>query len=205
LLIVEFYGSSVSGYEFSPDDFSAREFSYRRSPFTQTLRSDRYNQPYSFECSAMTAKGHIKVVTSTPKRWDLFRETNSIDDPLSKDFDARFLTHFLDYGAQQWTVSYPKKATLLWPEIAKLARAGLYLHIPPIMLSAIGDHYTDFSDRSPAQFKLEIGPQLAQAYRTAARIAEINDDGNQLRWLAEAERLDRWTDQPTDSGSDNGP
>lgn len=192
LLISEFYGCAVSGYEFSPDDFTARQFSYRRSPLTKTLRSDRKNEPYELACWSIVNDGHIKIVNSTPQRWDLYSENVQSGDRLASEFDARFLTHFLDDNSDQWTVAYPKKAAILWPEIAKLARSGLYLHIPPIMNKAIPNQYADDDRRSIEQFKSEIGQQLVDAYSMAARISDVNDDGLKNQWLTAAEEFKGW-------------
>lgn len=191
LAVAEFYGCTVSGYEFSPDDFTARQFSYRRSPFTKTLRSDRQNTAHDFACSAMIDDGHITVVNSTPQRWDLFEENRQSSDRLDSEFDARFLTLFLDHNAHQWTVEYPKKAAFLWPEIAKLARSGLYLPIAEIMTQAIPDPYNEKKDRNWDQFHSEICQQLAVAYSRAAKISAANNDPRKSQWRSEADKFKR--------------
>lgn len=192
LLVAEFRGCTVSGHEFSPDDFTARSFSYRRSPLTQTLRSQRVNKPYEFDCTAIVGDGHIQIVTVTPQRWDLFAENTQLSDRLSSEFDARFLTHFFTGNTDQWTVAYPEKAALLWPEIAKLARSGLYLHIPEILTHAIPDQYVDQADQSLEAFKSEIGQRLADAYRMAARLSAINGDPRQSEYQTAADQFARW-------------
>ena len=185
LLIAEFYGCSVSGREFSPDDFTARSFSYRRSPFTGTLRSDRSNEDHEFDCTAIVDNGHISVVKSTPKRWDLFQENMQYSDELSSEFDARFLTHFLDYNSQQWTTDHPEKAAVLWPEVAKMSRQGLYLYLPEVMLAAIPEDYSysNEDDRSLREFTSQMKTKFADAYRLAANVAKANEDGKEDQWL----------------------
>lgn len=188
-VIAEFYGCSVSGLEFSPDDFTARSFSYRRSPLSQTLRSKRINQDHELYCTAMIDDGHITAITSTPKRWDLYEENMQHTDRLSGEFDARFLTHFLDYNAQQWTTSCPKKAALLWPEIAKMARNGLYLYIPEIMTTAIPKEYTDEENRTLETFFEQTKSEFANAYRLAARVAKANGNAKKSsQWSTAAAR-----------------
>jgi len=188
LLIAEFYGCSVSGREFSPDDFTARRFSYRRSPLSGTLRSKRKIETQELNCDSIIAEGHLKVVSSTPKQWDLYSENMQFSNKLSRDFDARFLTHFLNHNSEQWTISYPEKAALLWPEVATMARAGLYLYLPEVMTVAIPDQYVDGGDRTLEEFKSDIQKKFAEAYRLAAKVAQANGDSKAAQWVKAAKR-----------------
>jgi len=191
LLIAEFYGCTVSGNEFSPDDFTARRFSYRRSPLSGTLRSKRSNNTVELGCDSIVADGYITVVNSNPKQWDLYSEDMLLGNQLSQDFDARFLTRFLDYNAEQWTISYPEKAALLWPEVATMAREGLYLYLPEIMLDAIPDYYADPGDRTIEEFKSDMKTKFADAYRLAAKVANANGDSKvETQWLKSAEKYE---------------
>ena len=191
LLIAEFYGCTVSGNEFSPDDFTARRFYYRRSPLSGTLRSKRINKASDLQCDSIVADGHIAVVNSTPKQWDLYSENMQFSNKLSEDFDARFLTHFLNYNSEQWTVSYPEKAALLWPEVATMAREGLYLYLPEILLVAFPDHYADDGDRTIEEFKSDIQTKFADAYRLAAKVAKANGDSKaEKQWIKSAQKYE---------------
>jgi len=186
LLIAEFFGCSVSGSEFSPDDFSARSFFYRRSPFSGTVRTKRTNEDLDLYCGTITGDGHINVIKSTPKRWDLFQENVQYSNKLSSEFDARFLTHFLNYNSDQWTIANPEKAAILWPEVAKMAREGLYLYLPEIMIAAIPADPNDEENRSVERFKAEIKSKFAKGYRMAAKAAKAKDDGKESQWLKAA-------------------
>lgn len=190
LLMAEFFGCSVSGREFSPDDFSVRSFSYRRSPLSGAIRSKRTNSAVGFYCDSIAADGHITIVNSTPQRWDLCSEDMHFGNRLSEEFDARFLTHYLDYNTNQWTLSYPELAGLLWPEVATMARRGLYLYLPEIMLTAIPDEYNDGDDRTLEEFKSQIQTKFADAYRLAAQVAAANGDGKEKQWLEAAKKYD---------------
>ena len=189
LLIAEFYGCSVSGREFSPDDFSVRSFSYRRSPLTGTVRSTRKNRILDY-CDSIAADGHIKVINTTPKNWDLCAENMQFDSKLSAEFDARFLTHFLNYNSNQWTTAFPELASLLWPEVATMARQGLYLYLPEILLVAIPEDYNEGDDRSVEEFKSQIQTKFAQAYRLAAKVAKAKGDSKANQWLEAAEKYE---------------
>lgn len=190
LLLAEFYGCSISGREFSPDDFSVRQFSYRRSPLSGAIRSKRTNKILDYYCDSIAADGHITVINSTPQKWDLCSEDMHFSAKLSEEFDARFLTHYLDYDANQWTTAYPELASLLWPEVATMAREGLYLYLPEILLVAIPDEYNAGDDRSIEEFKSDIQPKFAQAYRLAAKVAKANGDPKATQWLQAAEKYE---------------
>lgn len=190
LLLAEFYGCSVSGREFSPDDFTVRRFSYRRSPLSGTIRSKRTNEILDYYCDSIAADGHIVVTNSTPQNWDLCSEDMQFSSKLSKDFDARFLTHYLNYNADQWTTAYPELASVLWPEVAIMAREGLYLYLPEIMLAAIPTEYNEGDDRSVEEFKSEIQTKFAEAYQLAAKVAKANGDSKASQWLEAAEKYE---------------
>ncbi len=190
LLIAEFYGCSVSGREFSPDDFSVRRFSYRRSPLSGSIRSKRKNKILDSYCDSIAGDGHITILNSTPQNWDLCDEDMQFSNKLSEEFDARFLTHFLNYNSNQWTTAYPKLASLLWPEVAIMAREGLYLYLPEIMLAAIPEDYNEGDDRSVEEFKSQIQAKFADAYRLAAKVAKANGDAKADQWLESAKKYD---------------
>ena len=192
LLFAEFYGCKIAGKEFSPDDFTARSFSYRRSPFSGTLRSGRINEFYDVDNFSIVNDGHVKIVNSNPKKWDLFRENMQVGDRLSGEFDARFLTHFFNYNSEQWTVAYPKKAAILWPEVATMAREGLYIYLPEVMRAGIPEDYEEESERSIPEFRSEIGQKLADAYRMAAKVSKVNKDGKEVQWKSAAKKYDVW-------------
>jgi hypothetical protein len=191
LLFAEFYGCSVSGREFSPDDFSVRRFAYRRSPLSGTLRSKRENSILDY-CGSIAADGHITIVNSKPQKWDLCSEDMQYSNRLSHEFDARFLTHYLNYNSDQWTTAYPELAGLLWPEVATMAREGLYLYLPEILLVAIPEEYHEGDDRSIEEFKSDIQTKFADAYRLAAKVAKANSDPDAKvdQWLKAAEKFD---------------
>ena len=191
LLIAEFYGCSVSGREFSPDDFTVRKFYYRRSPLSGAVRSGRRNTIQEY-CDSIVADGHITVINSNPKKWDLCSEDMQFSSKLSKDFDARFLTHFLNYNTDQWNTAYPELAAVLWPEVATMARKGLYLYLPEILLAAIPENYNEGDDRSVEEFKSDIKTKFAEAYRLAAKVTKANGDPDSKasQWLKAAEKYD---------------
>jgi hypothetical protein len=197
---IEFYGSTISGVEFSPDSFTQRKFSYRRSPFTGAIRGKRILTAIDSDCDSLIALNLIPSgVPTASNRWDLVSESLQTGDVLSADFDARFLTEYLDDATDQWNRTNVKKAEMLWPEIAMLVREQLYLPLPSLFHFAINSP----DELSDEQFEQRLHEQLAKAWFQAANItavrAQLGDesDGSQppasvadaKRFLKRATRL----------------
>ena len=115
----------------------------------------------------MTALNLIPAKGTTNQRWDLVSESFQTSDVLSADFDARFLTQYLDYSADQWNSNNVEKAEILWPEIALLVRERLYLQLPSLFHFAINSP----DDLSNEEFELLLNKQLGEAWYQAATVA----------------------------------
>ncbi len=163
---IEFYGFPVGGVEFSPDSFTQRQFQYWRSPFSRIIRSKRFLTTIVSECDSLVALNLIPKSDSTKQRWDLVSESLQTSDVLSSDFDARFLTQYLDYSTDQWNRNNVEKAEILWPEIALLVREGLYLQLPTLF------HFATNSpeELSNEEFEEQLNKQLAAAWFQAANV-----------------------------------
>jgi len=96
----------VSGVEFSPDSFTQRQFKYWRSPFTGAIRSKRILKTVVSQCDSIVALNLIPAKGTTDPRWDLVSESLQTSDVLSADFDARFLTQYLDFSTPTTNLSY---------------------------------------------------------------------------------------------------
>ncbi len=163
---IEFYGFPVSGVEFSPESFTQRQFKYWRSPFSGSIRSKRILTTVASECDSLVALNLIPAVVNKNPSWDLVSESLQTDDVLSADFDARFLTQYLDYSTDQWNRNNVEKAEILWPEIALLVRERLYLQLPSLFHFAINSP----DDLSNEEFEEQLNQQLAEAWFQAANI-----------------------------------
>jgi len=178
---IELYGLPVTGVEFSPDSFGQRQFRYWQSPFTGTIRSDRILTKIDSECGSLVALDLIPKTGNTKRSWDLVSEARQTSDVLSADFDARFLTKYLDYSTDQWNRNNVEKAEILWPEIAALVRERLYLQLPALFHFAINSS----DELSNDEFEDQLNKQLAKAWFqaanvTAARAQLAADDSQSL-------------------------
>ena len=165
-ICIEFYGLPVSGVEFSPDSFGQREFRYWKSPFTGIIRSKRFLTTTVSDCDSLIALNLIPATSSVNSRWDLISESRQFKDVLSADFDARFLTEYLDYSTDQWNRNNVKKAELLWPEIASLVRERLYLQLPPLFHFALNSP----EELSNEEFEEQLNQHLGEAWLQAANV-----------------------------------
>ena len=163
---LEFYGYPVGGVEFSPDSFTQRQFWYRRSPFTGIIRSKRILRTVESDCDSIVALNLIPAAGTTNDRWDLVSESLQTDDILSADFDARFLTEYLNYSTDQWNRTNVEKAEILWPEIVLLVRERLYLQLPPLFHFAVNSP----DKMSNEEFEERLNKQLADAWFQAATV-----------------------------------
>ncbi len=163
---LEFYGYPVTGVEFSPDSFTLREFSYWRSPFTGSVRSKRFLTPVDPKCDSLITLNLIPASGTTNPRWDLVSESLQTSKILSGDFDARFLTIFLNHTTDQWNRNNVEKAEILWPEVATLARERLYLQLPTLFHFAI-DSPEEWSNE---EFEEQLKRELAKAWFSGAQI-----------------------------------
>lgn len=163
---IEFYGYPVSGVEFSPDSFTLRQFRYRRSPFTGIIRSKRLLKTVVSDCDSLVALNLIPAKGTTILRWDLVSESLQTSDVLSADFDARFLTQYMDYATDQWNRNNVEKAEILWPEITLLVRERLYLQLPSLFHFALNSP----DELSNEEFEEQLNGQLAEAWFQAATV-----------------------------------
>ena len=163
---IEFYGYPVSGVEFSPDSFTQRRFRYYRSPFTGTIRGKRILQTVESDCDSLIVLNLVPTAGTTKGRWDLVSESLQTSDVLSADFDARFLTKYLDYKTDQWNRTNVEKAEMLWPEIALLVRERLYLQLPPLFHFAINSP----DELSNEAFEERLNKRLGEAWFQAANV-----------------------------------
>lgn len=128
------------------------------------------------KCDSVIALDLIPATGTADLRWDLVSESLQTGNVLSADFDARFLTEYLNYSTDQWNRTNVEKAEILWPEIALLVREGLYLQLPSIFHFAINSP----DELSNEEFELRLNGLLAEAWFQAATItaARAQSDSN---------------------------
>ncbi len=213
MMMVLMYGS-VSGNEFSPDDFTRRHFEYQRIPWLDwTISGIEYTDVTPELEQSLTISGLInksKPTGSKQKTWHLYHDSGV---PDSHGCDARFLTTYLDFSDWdsstatstpfwlKWNEQFPLSATIFWPMIADLARNEMYLIIPNVMRFALN---TTNDEPERFQSKLneltraswitsgELDLQLGNYQRATERLirAQLIDSSSEVATL-----IDRCRDQ----------
>jgi hypothetical protein len=163
MLILLMYGS-VSGSEFSPDDFTRRHFTYQRIPWLDwTISGIEYTDVTTKLEQTLKTEGLIdskKPASGAQKTWHLYRDSGV---PDSHACDARFLTTYLDFHDWdsktatstpfwlKWNEEFPQSAKIFWPTVADLARNEMYLIVPDVMRFAF-----DVTKDKPKPFESEL-------------------------------------------------
>lgn len=165
---------NVSGTEFSPTHFRTREFSFYEIPLvhvqlTPITRTDRTG-PVERQ---LRAKTWIKAPNGPPPEpWHLVtirRGTRASTAHASLLVEEMQLTELGKYFWKRWNVDYPKRATVLWPLVQRLAERELYVLIPELLARA-----RSLSGQDDAQeFLDDVTPWLIEQY--ASLIGDLRD------------------------------
>ncbi len=146
LFLSAYSNGMTTGNEISPDDFSQRRFSYCRAawlPFTFVgLSQTSTTLPF---VTQMNVDGLLAPVPVGVKNWHLVDDNHMPAD--SNAYDACILSRYLEMKAEDsvtyfweaWNTKSPKKAAIVWPLVAQLARAKRYYLIPLILDFAVYD------------------------------------------------------------------
>lgn len=173
ILLIPFVFSVVlaqaqkEGVEFSPDDFTTRRFQYAKIEWLDWTISglDHTDITSQFQQSLVDDLW-IKPRRNMNKTWHLVSDSITTGD--SPDFDARILFDYLqmpiwsDWNDDQ---SNQKKAKVLWPAVATLARNYVYWAIPDLMDLAINQ-----KSLSDQQFTQKVNQISADALLQNAKI-----------------------------------
>lgn len=143
ILIYLLFWGNTTGEEFSPTDFSRRRFSYNKMPiFGIILQGVTTSDVTPVFAQALKSDGLIGQNTSQNPRWHLV--SDNVSDASSSDFDAKFLTRYLDLTDENgesiwfaWNELHPDLAKKFWPVISSLAEEYLYLDVGDLMLRAM--------------------------------------------------------------------
>jgi tetratricopeptide (TPR) repeat protein len=168
----------VTGEEFSPDNFTRRQFVYWEVPLLgiQVWPIDRTDDTNDLE-RFLTADKLITEIKTTDaqRRWDLVQVSHGGFDQSAVGFsegEARILCSYLDAQDEnkkiiwlEWSKQHQELAKILWPMVAKLARQELYVFVPDLLLAARGA-----SDALKLQEKLE--GLLADKYLEMAQVQQ---------------------------------
>lgn len=213
MMMVLMYGS-VSGNEFSPDDFTRRQFVYQRIPWLDwTISGIEYTDITPELEQSLTISGLIderKSKGGKQQTWHLYHDSGV---PDSHACDARFLTTYLDFSDWdsgtatstpfwlKWNEQFPQSAKIFWPTIADLARNEMYLIIPDVMRFAmnvtddqLGSFQTELNELMRASWitSAESDLQLVDSHRAAERLirAQLIESSSELTALIDRCRND---------------
>lgn len=187
---------SVSGSEFSPRNFQAREFHYWEIPLVHLQVSPikrhgsgsvltRYLTSARLIDSKSENSTRSQDLTNDP--WHLVRWSRS--GRLISQADAELLVSHLEGPLadqwHQWSKDHPEQAKVLWSVVQRLALRELYVLIPDLFVLAQ-------SSQQPA----ELAANLARfiEIRVAEIAADLHETGNSGladQLLSEADEIQR--------------
>src|SRR5258706_2620910 len=133
---------NVLGTEFCPETFERRTFAFCEIPYTgiQVTGIQRDVDAGVVELH-MIQKGYLVPIQPPAKTWHLVSLIRFRCTWVSSD--ANLLITYLDakdgkeeYGWLNWSDAHPELAKILWPAVAKAARAGNYVVVPELFSEA---------------------------------------------------------------------
>ncbi len=155
----------VTGFEFAPDTWERRTYTYYELPIVQiqvsSVTRDTHREPIEQE---LVKKRYVSI-NAPPKRWDLVSSFRH--GARWRQGDAQILCTYLDAWNDdelywlKWTSSHPELAAIFWPEVAKLARERLYLLTPDLFELAAGVE-------DPTELARDLNQILARRYEELA-------------------------------------
>ena len=199
-----YQATKVSGIEINVRDWSVREFSLRRDPFTGTqLYGIRYSSevyeglawdeiPESLKCDLSgSIRTHLNLQTNQADRWDLI-----LLEPGRQEGDAKILFDLLNaYDSNydcfwvSWSDDHKKEAAIFWPAAQDLVNLKFYSLLPGLFQLALpsGDDYDlkaaidDYmTDQIAAQCKLLLKAGLESKCQESAKVGLAYGDSEQL-------------------------
>ena len=128
----------VTGSEFNPQTFDRRRFGFYEIPLVRLQVTPLSRSIVTGDVEAhLQLQKYVTPVAGAPERWHLISFRRSTYEPPATD--VQILQRYLDarddaFGRYWlgWSTKQPKLAKILWPEVARYARADLYLLLPPL-------------------------------------------------------------------------
>lgn len=157
----------VTGTEFAPDSFEHREYSYYELPIVRLKITPVWRTTSRSDFEQKLVNDGSVVPVNPPARWDLVRAFRR--GQIWREGDAQILQEYLaPYGPSsqywtQWSDREPKLAAVLWPEVAKAARADLYILVPDLFEIAA-------TSSDPGKLTADLNARLARRYEELAEV-----------------------------------
>jgi hypothetical protein len=157
----------VNGMEFAPDTFEHREYSYFELPIVRLQITPVWRTSGRSGIEQAIVDRQFVAPSNPPARWDLLRAYRR--GRVWREGDAQILANYLDAEGEssqhwlEWSDREPKLAAILWPEVAKAARADLYIFLPDLFeLAAQGS--------DPTKLTADLHARLARRYEELAQV-----------------------------------
>ena len=153
--------------EFAPDTFEHREYSYFELPIVRLQVTPVWRTSGRSGIEQAIVDRQFVVPSNPPARWDLLRAYRR--GQVWREGDAQILANYLDAEGEssqhwlEWSDREPKLAAVLWPEVAKAARADLYILVPDLF--ELAAHRSD-----PTKLKADLHARLARRYEELAQV-----------------------------------
>jgi tetratricopeptide (TPR) repeat protein len=160
----------VAGQEFSPELFERRTFFYHQIPILGIqVRPVVRDRSRTILEQFLVKQKYVPVTAKVEQaRWDLVFDNYHADG--SSECDASILCEYLDtYTAdgdflwEKWSRDHTEQAKLLWPAVAELAQAELYVVIPEVF------EVVDRTNKT-AEFKTLLKSTVADGYCRFAQV-----------------------------------
>ena len=157
----------VEGTEFAPDTFERRQYTYYELPIVRLKVTPVWRTTSRSNLEQKLVNDKYVVPSSPPARWDLMSAYRR--GRKWREGDAQILQEYLDAMGEssqhwaEWSDREPKLAAILWPEVAKAARADLYILVPDLFeIAAISS--------DPAKLTADLNARLARRYEELAEV-----------------------------------
>ena len=164
----------VDGVEFSPNTFQLRAYSYWRVPLVRwQITPIHYDSLSSSLQSHLAMQKLLPASTGEEARWDLvFQKSSGSSDDAFGVGDAKILVDYVGiFGYQRdekwyaWSVDHPNLAAAVWPVVAEMAQANLYIFVPDILELAEAADDADAFETVAADLLAEQFTQLGDTHR----------------------------------------
>ncbi len=192
--LIVFFGVAsfgrVHGEEFAPDTFERRTYWYYELPLVRLKISPVYRSVTQHQLEQVLTSGQYVVSKPPPNRWDLVSVMRV--GRLWRQGDALILCRYLDAWDtdnsvsvwETWTKDHPALASILWPEVAILARQDLYFLIPRLFDRAL-------ATEDPQTLQDDLKGLLARSYEElAATEVELQHLETAVRFYTDALRYE---------------
>lgn len=142
LALMTFVFGLVTGYEFNPQTFERRMFGFYEIPLLRLQVLPLWRAEANGEVEELvTSTPYVLPEPNAPEQWHLISMQRS--SQKSPPTDVQILARCLDAQDEhadsfwaEWSIKHPECATILWPEVARLARLELYVLMPPLFEAA---------------------------------------------------------------------